>query len=374
MDELNELDKLLFSIFAPLFLVIPIVVLLYSTRHEDREIWSFGKYFRTFDAKHGLGSQPLFAIAIVYPIGLFFSTGIWAWSGLVLELSADGFNQFIEISKLPLGLLALSLPLAVLTARLHGTKQTALQIMKSNDQITNTLKQISETQQKNKTDLYLSHYKYFSECILEIETTWQLEDKEINTLNNKTPTVNKKRCHHYLYPDASLTNGIGTITSEGFDTRINELIEIINEAIVLLESKSNNKKQFRDFFVISSKRFSDIFNVGFFNEKANNIFIPRGGFPKKSFEVCYFSSIKNLMGIFCFFEEVLHKIYNFDVIHDQKSSSEFQKRILHLAKLTVSDECVHRDIEIYLNRGTGEMMPRSSINWIELDSYIPKAD
>ncbi|MGM8892084.1 hypothetical protein ACS8FA_14715, partial [Psychrobacter sp. 1Y1] len=156
---MNELLNLVNIVATPLVVfVLPILMFLYKYRHSDNKDISFIKYSCTFDATHGLARQPLFWVAIVYPIGLFFFTGLYAWAGTNFDISATGFNQFIEISKLPLGLLALSLPLAVLTARLHGTKQTAMQIQK-------TEQQIKEAQQKNKTDLYLAHYKHFCEHI-----------------------------------------------------------------------------------------------------------------------------------------------------------------------------------------------------------------
>ncbi|WP_076542644.1 hypothetical protein [Shewanella sp. UCD-KL21] len=228
MDELNELSKLLISIFAPLLLVFTIVLLLYLTRHKDRSSWGFWKYFRTFDPSHGLGSQPLFAIAIVYPIGLFFSTGIWTWSGLSLELSADGYKQFIEISKLPLGLLALSIPLAALTARLHGTKQTALQISKAETQI-------NEVKQKNKTDLYLAHYKHFCEYIEQVET--KIESNKFPTIlqSGAKIKIDTKKCYIKLYEDSSLRNGPGGITTTILNNLTEELILNLAETIKFIK-------------------------------------------------------------------------------------------------------------------------------------------
>ena len=201
-----EFLKLLSIVLAPLLLVFPIVIYLYKTRHKGRVEWSFWKYCRTFDAIHGLGSQPLFSIAIVYPIGLFVSTGIWAWSGYNLDISSDGFIKFIELSKLSLGLLGLSIPFGILTARLHGTKQTALQIEKANEQIVNTEKQIIETQQKNKTDLYLAHYKHFCDHVSMIEKSY-IDDYILK--KDSTLLFHKKQLYKLLYPNSSISKGIG---------------------------------------------------------------------------------------------------------------------------------------------------------------------
>ncbi|ABZ75871.1 hypothetical protein Shal_1303 [Shewanella halifaxensis HAW-EB4] len=144
---------------------------------DDTLDTSFPFYFTHFEPKDGLELQTPFWASIFIPIILFICTGIFAWSGSTPDLSAQGFITFLLISQLPIGLLALAIPLAVLTGRIHGTKQTALQIEKANVQIENTEKQILETQQKNKTDLYLAHYKHFSEHLVALEAKWK------NTVN-----------------------------------------------------------------------------------------------------------------------------------------------------------------------------------------------
>lgn len=100
----------------------------------------------------GLADQGLLWASILLPAAYFFMLGGFAWKGCVPALTADGFNLFIEISKLPMAALALCIPLAVLVSRLHATKQTAAQI--------------TSTKHKNNFDMFLSHRKsmieYFS--------------------------------------------------------------------------------------------------------------------------------------------------------------------------------------------------------------------
>lgn len=82
----------------------------------------------TLNPEQGLHLQPLFWFSILTPFAVFLSFGVYAWEGFQLDFSYDGFENFIRLSKLPLGLLGLSLPLAVLVSRLHSTVQTATQI------------------------------------------------------------------------------------------------------------------------------------------------------------------------------------------------------------------------------------------------------
>ncbi|MBB1271181.1 hypothetical protein [Shewanella sp. SR44-3] len=217
-----EYLKLASIILTPLIPVVIISAIFYRNRHSDNEHWSFSKYCFSFDPHHGLTSQPIFWMTIIYPIALFFSTGIWIWHEYSLDISAAGYSKFIDISKLPIGLLGLSIPLSILTSRLHGTKQTALQIDKAETQI-------RETQQKNKTDLYLAHYKHFCD--------------HISTLEDPHLSFNKKLLYKQLYPLSSISYGVGVVSFELFERisyRIQELYHLLGDDTV---SDSNQAKE-----------------------------------------------------------------------------------------------------------------------------------
>ncbi len=287
MDELNEPLKLLISVLAPLLLVLPIAVYLYISRHKDRQDWSFFKYCRTFDANHGLGSQPWFSMAIVYPVGLFFSTGIWAWRGLELDISANGFNQFIELSKLPLGLLALSIPLAVLTARLHGTKQTALQIEKSNIQISktnrqiaNTEEQIKETLHKNRTDLYLAHYKHFSEHILEVEKTLSAQPPTPRFRKRDVLiTINTKASYSLIYTDSSLEHGICRAYADMSEMVIGTLLDTLELSLELAQNDDPSKTSVGTHFITINNIIKEVVRELPINQSSRHLF------PRKNISV-----------------------------------------------------------------------------------------
>ncbi|WP_373330292.1 hypothetical protein [Cronobacter turicensis] len=98
-----------------------------------------------------LFSQKLFAAALMIPLVSFFTFGAIAWIGHRPQLDADGLNNFIEISKLPLAMLSMAVPLGVVVNNLHRTIQTSAQIY--------------EAQRKNKNDLFYSHQKHTLEHI-----------------------------------------------------------------------------------------------------------------------------------------------------------------------------------------------------------------
>lgn len=135
-------------LFIPIFFIFISILgaylIYYRNDSYDESKSSFTKWL-SFNPKEGLASQPLLWLCILIPILQFFSFGVFAWSGYSLDFTASGFNTFIEISKLPLGILALSLPFSALAIRIHTTHQTALNI--------------KVTEFKNKQDAYYSHEK-----------------------------------------------------------------------------------------------------------------------------------------------------------------------------------------------------------------------
>lgn len=102
-----------------------------------------------------LGHQPLFWMAMGLPVLLFFYFGWFSWKGSSLQWDQDGFNNFINSSRLPLGLLALTIPFTVLITSMHRSIQTA--------------KQIEEAQVKNTADRHFAHMKFFIDELEKIE-------------------------------------------------------------------------------------------------------------------------------------------------------------------------------------------------------------
>lgn len=101
-----------------------------------------------------LTKQRLFKAAFIIPITSFLAFGAVAWTGHSFQLDADGLNNFLNISKLPLGLLSLSVPFGVIVNNIHRTIQTDTQI--------------KEAQKKNKADAFYSHRKNTIEILEKI--------------------------------------------------------------------------------------------------------------------------------------------------------------------------------------------------------------
>tara|TARA_R110002124_G_scaffold126801_1_gene286574 strand:- start:1004 stop:2011 length:1008 start_codon:yes stop_codon:yes gene_type:complete len=107
----------------------------------------------TLSADEGLSSQGLLWLSIFCPFLYFIILGFVAWQGSEISITGEGLNTFFSLSKLPLAIVSLTIPLSVLVSRFHATKQTA--------------EQNKITRLKNNLDLYSSHrnelFSYFSQ-------------------------------------------------------------------------------------------------------------------------------------------------------------------------------------------------------------------
>lgn len=130
--------------------VIPIVVsiLVVSVALQKEISLRALKQTVSLHSSEGLSNQGLFWISILLPFLLFLEFGSFVWSESSPELSQEGFQNFITMSVLPIGLLSLSIPMAALITKLHSTAQTA--------------KQIVIAEKKNNYDLFYMHRREFS--------------------------------------------------------------------------------------------------------------------------------------------------------------------------------------------------------------------
>lgn len=135
-----------------------------------------------------LTKQPLFVAAILIPFASFTTFGIISWLGHNLQLDAEGLNNFLNISKLPLGLLSLSIPLGVIVSNIHRTIQTDTQIR--------------EAQKKNKIDAFYAHRKNTVELFSNLNLPTLIAiGQDINLKFENCYSIYK-----WIYPNASTTS------------------------------------------------------------------------------------------------------------------------------------------------------------------------
>lgn len=193
-------------------------------------IFGIARCFKTYkiDAKP-LTQQTLFWLAIVIPIVSFIYFGLFAWWGKTPVLSAHGFERFIKISTLPLGLLSLAIPFTAVINNIHRTVQTN--------------EQINQTKKKNEFDLFYSHRKNFIECVQAREfSTFILimknniiDGKVKETVYNiKTELVSSYSLYKIVYQTGHSINGEIPNVSETFLKDVNYAWERINTSLTNL--------------------------------------------------------------------------------------------------------------------------------------------
>jgi hypothetical protein len=116
---------LLLCIIIPV--ILPIILCFKIKGHSPKSIAGWKNTFK-ISPNEWLLSQSLFWCSLLIPFLLFISFGLVSWCEYNLDMSRKGLDTFIEISKLPLWLLAMAAPFSVIIARAHGTEQTATQI------------------------------------------------------------------------------------------------------------------------------------------------------------------------------------------------------------------------------------------------------
>lgn len=128
--------------------------------------------------------QPLFWVSIGIPLVtcLFFGSLIWIEKFHSFSLTSHGYQRFLEISKLPLLILAAAVPLTSIVNNLHRTIQTE--------------KQINESEKKNITDGYYAHAKFQTDYLKSLPET----ELKAKIKNNEGEYVLESKIIKIAYP------------------------------------------------------------------------------------------------------------------------------------------------------------------------------
>lgn len=127
---------------------------------------------------NSLHSQYLFQVLISLPLIISSYLMIWIGSEYPFRLDSIGFNSFLNIQKLPLGILALSPILGAFVVYAHRSLQTEKQIKTAE-------KQLEEAQKKNKVDIYFSQRKFIIEQLENIQTPHYGKIENANRIYDK---------------------------------------------------------------------------------------------------------------------------------------------------------------------------------------------
>lgn len=200
--QLNWLFIAFIIIFFPIIILLAIFVILIkliaslfsfftkkSTKSIEESVPFYKKIWKSLKlTSDSLDKQNLFWIAIITPIIYFVIIGVIAWMGTDVNVNYQGFNKFLEISKLPLGILALSPILGVIVSNIHRTIQTE--------------KQILVTEQKNISDSFYSHYKFITDEFKDISFSMKVLDEDI-----KIESISAHSTYRKFFKDANPKQG-----------------------------------------------------------------------------------------------------------------------------------------------------------------------
>ncbi|WDH37590.1 hypothetical protein [Pseudomonas chlororaphis] len=117
---------------------------------------TFYNFSYHLDPRRGLASQWPLRFWLTTILVYFLAAGYLCWAPYTLSFTPKGFDTFIDISKFPLALLSLTIPVGVFISRLHSTQQTAAQI--------------EATDMKNRLDAFHAQRKGIVEYIASLGT------------------------------------------------------------------------------------------------------------------------------------------------------------------------------------------------------------
>lgn len=155
-----------------------------------------------------LSKQFLFWLSILIPLLISLLLSIPLWLQTKIDLSANGYDNFLRIFKLPIGVLSLSIPLVAIVAHIHRTIQTA--------------KQIELTNQKNTTDRFFSHNKHIVDALSSIKD----DDIKVNEITITPKITHPFSLYRKIFPSSSYSNGIEIDSQYSF---IDSIVSTIDE-------------------------------------------------------------------------------------------------------------------------------------------------
>lgn len=195
-------------------------------------------HFISLDPTKGLEKQPVFWVLTFSPVLLALYLGYPVWSEYTFSRTTQAYEKFLEVSKLPIGISSLTIPIGVLIGRIHGTRQTAMQIEKAQRQIENT-------ESDNKTKLFLAHYNSFMHLFGEVVSI----QKDYGSLSDGVweIKVDKSELYYNAFPYNSVTQGVSTPRLL-FTHHIKALLrEVWQSYEQLLSNKDPSEQDLRDF-------------------------------------------------------------------------------------------------------------------------------
>ncbi|EFF0242258.1 hypothetical protein G3P84_002153 [Escherichia coli] len=202
------------------FLIILYLIYLFIEYTKNKN----NNYFEMTEER--LTKQNLFKQSIRIPIISSLYFGIFSWMGHSPQFDADGFSNFIEISKLPIALLSLSIPFVAIVANIHRTIQTENQIRK-------TQQQIDLVTEKNRSDAYYAHLKNYSDMFKTLPS-FTLSRRDNTTFEKDTiklSVVHTYSLYKKIFTKSSISTGYNNEVDKSFLEKLENIYNNIGHEI-----------------------------------------------------------------------------------------------------------------------------------------------
>ncbi|MGY9521299.1 hypothetical protein ACTM6F_07850 [Citrobacter freundii] len=261
---------------------------------------SVSRYFEFTDKS--LSKQHLFKLSIWVPfiIAALLCVPIWFDKNITFNLTSQGYGNFLDIFKLPIGVWSLSIPLVAIVAHIHRTIQTA--------------SQIETTKAKNLADSFFSHHKFFTEALIKLP-------EQVITINSQ-PFTKKLDAPYSLYtacfPYSSYNNGF---SQNGFYEKLAEVKEIIDKLSNAISETGKKGANERDLFFLLHEilsglvNLSNLMHLSIYRSETNYLYMFKG--EKRTFKLVFpYSNEKELK-------------------EDLKTTFDFIIRIFELSNITI---------------------------------------
>ncbi|EOC0054320.1 hypothetical protein ACI0YD_003881 [Cronobacter sakazakii] len=190
-----------------------------------------------------LTKQYLFKQAIRIPCLLALFFGILSWIGHTPKFDNEGFNNFILISKLPIGILSLTIPFVAVVNNIHRTIQT------------NT--QIEAAQSKNISDSYYSHFKYVTDYFSNLpKRTLDIEVPYNNDINYEYGITYPVHLYNYLFKNNSPTKGVCNSDKSYFNKITDTFLDLTLECKKITIARDQREKDETPYYLLRNQAIS----------------------------------------------------------------------------------------------------------------------
>ncbi|MEH8989649.1 hypothetical protein RAF82_26455 [Klebsiella pneumoniae] len=180
-----------------------------------------------------LTKQYLFKQSLRIPCLSSLYFGAFSWIGHSPQFNSDGFTNFIEISKLPIAILSLTIPFVVVVNNIHRTIQTD--------------KQIEEAKRKNISDGYYSHFKHVVDYFTNLPSkALELDFPEIKKTKHEFKFNYPIHLYKFIYDENNPTHGVLNTNRMYMKKLTDLLVNIVDHLENINPSKSSTDNSLKN--------------------------------------------------------------------------------------------------------------------------------